>query len=245
MNSADVTILMSTSPVPAHPDTKFTDAAVEHARYWFPESKLIIMADGVWSGVEHRREQYYAYLDRIKNRYQNMDLEVFADHRGQAAMTQIVLQKVQTPYILFNEHDTIIDIDKPIDWDAIFTLLAEHRANVVRLSGFGEGVHPEHIHLTNGSEHWGNATFWRTYQWSQWPHVATTKWYRYILGAYFDINAPQMIEEIMQSVLQTKLTWHQAMTWIYAPDGNGCRVHHLDARFDNEHHRDPCFWHNV
>lgn len=246
MNSADVTVLMSTSPIPAHPSTEFIDAALEHVRFWFPDAPIVIMADGIWEGVAHRTEQYKEYLVRLRQKYHNKNnivVKEFALHAGQAAMTAVIINNVLTKYILFNEHDVVIDTDKPIDWDLIISMMDTDRANVVRLSGFVEGIHPEHMHLTVGSpEDYDDVMLWRTIQWSQWPHIAKTSWYKRLLMWYTKANEPQMIEEVMQSVLQSKLRWDASKTWVYAPKGNAVRIHHLDARFYDEKHKDPCFW---
>ena len=238
----DVTILMSTSPIPSHPDTRFIDEAVQHARFWFPDAPIIIMADGVWSGIEERRLAYQEYRDKIRSRYQNTLFMDFNVHTGQAAMTAQALAQVRTKYILFNEHDVIIDPDKAIAWDAIFGLLDSGEANTVRLSGFIEGIHPEHEYLVvGGAEYRWESKFWKTRQWSQWPHVASTAFYKYILGRYFNLATPQMIEEVMQSVLQTE-EWGHTRTWVYTPELNAVRIHHLDARYRDNGTKDPCFW---
>lgn len=204
MNSAEVTILIPTSPIPSHPTTGIIDEVVASARFWFPDAPIVIMADGVWEGVQHRRRDYEDYLARLKNRYTNMTLSGFAQHSSQAKMTRMVMEAniVKTRYILFNEHDIALRTDIKIDWETMIDLLRAGRTDVIRLSGFHEGIHPEHEYLIHGVEYHNNSTFYRTRQWSQWPHISTKAFYLSMLAKHFDPNELKMIEERMHSVCQ-------------------------------------------
>ena len=204
MNSADCTILIPTSPIPSHPTTTLIDEVVAAARFWLPEAPIVIMADGIWEGVKHRRRDYEDYLARLKNRYTNMTLTGFAEHSSQAKMTRMVIEAriVKTRYILFNEHDIPLRTDIKIDWSTMFELLQSIRADVIRLSGFHEGIHPEHERFVHGIQNVNGSTFYQTRQWSQWPHLSSRDFYLQILGKHFDPKEIKMIEERMHGVCQ-------------------------------------------
>ena len=239
MNSADCTILISTSPIPSHPDTKLIDEVVANARFHLPNAPIVIMADGIWDGVKHRREQYEEYLRRLKNRYSNCVLTSFATHCSQAKMTRLTLEAhiVKTRYILFNEHDIPLRTDIKIAWDDIFDAMQSGRADIVRLSGFEMGVHPEHRYLVRDERYFGESHFYETRQWSQWPHLSSREFYKQILGKYFEVDEVQMIEEKMHSVCQRpEGSWIRL--WQYEPNSHDKRCFtHLEGR-----QGDPCHW---
>lgn len=239
MNSADCTILISTSPIPSHPDTAMIDEVVASARFHLPESPIVIMADGIWSKLAHRREQYEEYLRRLKNRYPNTTLTSFSSHSSQAKMTRTVLDAniVKTRYIMFNEHDIPLRTDIKIHWNDIFEVLQAGRADIIRLCGFGEGIHPEHMYLTYGKVVYNQSSFWQTHQWSQWPHLSTKETYKQILGRYFDYDEVQMIEEKMHSICQSvKGGWIRIWQYELPAEDKRCFTH-LKGRGS-----DPCHW---
>jgi hypothetical protein len=242
VNSADTTAIIPTSPIPSHPDTTLIDEVVANFRFHFPDGPVVIMADGVWNGVKHRAEQYSEYLTRLKNRYSNTKIITWPIHRSQSFMTRWVLEgyTVNTPYILFNEHDIPLRTDIKIDWDTIFELLRVGRTDVIRLSGFGEGIHPAHAHLAHGFEYYNNSTFCKTRQWSQWPHISSKNFYLQMLAKHFDSQEIKMIEERMHGVCQTHLgSWIRL--WMYLPEGKDKRCFtHKEGR-----HGDPCHWENA
>lgn len=241
MDSSQVTAIISTSPIPSHPNTELIDEVVANFRFHFPDGPIVIMADGVWSGVNHRSEQYSQYLTQLKNRYANTKIIIWPIHRSQAFMTRWILEgyTVNTPYILFNEHDIPLRTDIKIDWDTILELLRCGRVDVIRLSGFNEGVHPSHQKFTHGDEEFNGSKFVRTRQWSQWPHLSTKNFYLQMLAKHFDPQEIKMIEERMHSVCQiSEGGWIRL--WQYLPEGTDKRCFiHKEGR-----QGDPCHWQN-
>ena len=239
MNSADCTCIIPTSPIPSHPSTALIDEVITNFRFHFPDGPVVIMADGVWDGVKHRVEQYSEYLTRLKNRHPNTKLIVWPLHRSQAFMSRWTLEgyTVNTKFILFNEHDIPLRTDIHIDWDTIFGLLHCGRTDVVRLCGFGEGIHRDHEYLGQGYEEFNGSTFYKTRQWSQWPHVSTKNFYLQMLAKHFQDGEIKMIEERMHSVCQIPAgNWIRI--WEYLPEGADKRCFtHLQGR-----QNDPCHW---
>ena len=66
-------------------------------------------------------------------------------------------------------------------------------------------------------------------------------YYEYMLNANFAPAEVNMIEERMHSVLQTH-EWVQNKVWMYLPEGDKCRIRHMDARYKDDGSKDPCFW---
>ena len=215
------------------------DEVIASFRFHFPDAPIIVMADGVWDGIKHRRTEYEEYLRLLKNRYPKTAISGFSQHSSQAKMMRQILDAnlIRTQFILFNEHDIPLRTDITIEWNAIFDVLRHRRADVVRLSGFHCGVHPEHEYLAHGTEFQNGAEFRRTRQWSQWPHLATTDFYRMMMTRHFTRNELKMIEERMHGVCQNPPgAWIKL--WQYIPPGADKRCFtHLSGR-----QGDPCHW---
>lgn len=240
MNSADCTILISTSPIPSHPSTALIEEVIRNARYWLPKAPVVIMADGVWSGVSHRQNQYREYLNNLqKLNIPDVVCRQFSQHSSQAKMTRTVLEEgfVNTRYLLFNEHDISLRTDISFDWESIFEVLQYKRADVVRLCGFCEGIHPEHQCMCYGETYWKDSHFYYTRQWSQWPHVSTPEFYLNILRNHFQPEEIMMIEERMHGVCQIPRGSYIRI-WEYLPLNEDKRCFtHREGRAG-----DPCHW---
>jgi len=76
----------------------------------------------------------------------------------------------------------------------------------------------------------------RTVQWSQRPHVASTGFYRWMMGEHFTSRDNVFIEDRMHSVLEVAWRkhgdagWNRYRLWMYHPEGNIKRSTHLDGR---------------
>ena len=93
VDSSQITTIVSTSPIKAHPSTHFMDETIASIRHHLPDSPIIITADEVWSKLEHYRENYYEYLRRIENRYDsNVRIHKFATRTHQTEMTQYAIR---------------------------------------------------------------------------------------------------------------------------------------------------------
>jgi hypothetical protein len=236
-----ITVVIPTSPIPAHPSTEILEKVIASIRVHLPTAEIIIMCDGIRTGVEHRREQYTEYLQRVLwkcgHEWQSVLPVVFQEHSQQAAMMKKVLPKIRTPLFLFCEHDTTLD-DKVIDWTAITKLLMSGEANTVRLYWFAE-LHPEHLYLMR--ERTGD--FVKTIQWSSWPHISRVDFFARMLRQHFITDWPLvMIEKVLYGPVLGN-PWDEYRTYIYCPQPDGIRFHHLNARLDQTTGvSDPCDW---
>ena len=243
-----VTILIPTSPIPSHPDTKIIENTVQSLRHHFPRAEMVIMFDGVRPELEHRRADYQEYTRRIiwkcQREWRNVLPVVFERHLHQATMTRIVIENdriIETPLLLFAEHDTpvvvpgdhiswdgiVADTRRPIDWQDIFALILSKRADMVRLSHRGDGIPPEHQYLMGETVDCGRSKFVKTQQWCQRPHVASTEFYRRILFEDFSATARTMIEDRMMGVCQS-YPWEVHKIFIYEPELQ--RSYHTEGR---------------
>lgn len=224
----EFTVLIVTSPIPTHPDTKIIDETVGSIRERI-DAPMVICADGVRSEQEHLRGGYEDYLHRIMwkaGREWDATVVRFDKHVHQAEMTRRTLQLVDTPSVLFLEHDTPLVGEVP--GERLARITSTGTVNVIRLLHEAQ-VLSDHHHLIEGSASFDGVDLIRTTQWSQRPHFANTGYYRRILADYFRVGSNTMIEDRMHGVVQSE-PWGAHRVAIYAPGGNMKRSTHLDAR---------------
>jgi len=234
-----ITTLIPSSPIPSHPSTKILDETIANVRM-YTGGKIIIMFDGVHHSVEHRREQYEEYKADVmlkvdSGEYGWASYVVFPEHTHQARMTKEVLAQVNTPLVLFCEHDTSPIGDIPFN-EICDLVLNSQEINCLRFNIFHE-IPREHSELMLGVHTVGNITYTRTIQWSQRPHVAKTEWYKMVLENNFNPNHKTMIEDVMHSVVQVAYHSSGADKFglaIYTPTGNQLRSYHADGRGEDE-----------
>lgn len=241
MDSSKITVLVPTSVIPSHPETTLMDEAMAGVRFYFPDSPVIIMADGVWSKIEHRRGQYEEYLNRIENKYPNTRIIRFPRHTQQTGMAQYAIQNfVQTKLIFWNEHDAPLRTDRPIDWDAIVNEVVSGNAGLVRFTYFEEGIHEAHEHLARGRYRVGDATFVRSVQFSGWSFLTTVDYFVNKIFTGQPIGIEMLELRIYAQVAVAP--WEQYKIVIYVPDGPAQRFRHSNGRGYGVVERDPCDW---
>lgn len=236
----EISIIVPTSPCPIHPSTDLIEEVIASIRRHLPDAPLYLLCDGVRSEVEFRRAAYQEYLYRLANlwskEWDNVTPIIFDRHRQQAGMLKEIIDRIQTPLLLFCEHDATLD-DKPIDWNEIKRLLLMGYANTVRFYWHCE-IHPEHTHLMLDRE----GAFVKTIQWSSWPYVSRVDFHKQILKDYFSGDDCKMTETVLYSPCLT-FPWDAFKTMIYAPQGDAIRFHHHNSRVDpSTGQRDPGNW---
>lgn len=219
-----ITVVVTTSPIPSHPSTAIIDQTIASVRHWLPSSPIYIVADGV------RPEQAGGEIESNYRRFvnglhcdENVDAWWLDEFMHQAGAVKKVLPCVDTPLILFMEHDTPLVTDEPIDWEEIVARLLDESFNLVRFS-HEAAVLPEHEYLMEPRM----GDFIPTRQWSQRPHVARTDFYRMMLPLIPD-TARTMIEDALYTYV-VNAQWNAYRLAIYAPPGNIKRSLHLDGR---------------
>lgn len=241
-----ITVLMPSSPIPAHPSTDMIEKTIADIRIHLPDCEILIMVDGLRDEQEHYRENYNTYIQRLlwlcNNEWHNVLPILFPTHSHQATMTREVLKMVKTPMILFVEHDTPLTPDRPIEWDKLSRSVMDGTANIIRF--LHESHIPEehkHLVLSDPEDHHGTLLI-KTKQWSQRPHLASTAFYRHMLATYFNPASKTMIEDVIHQIVEMDMqiggpqAWYNWRIWIYAPrdpDGWILRSYNLDGRQDD------------
>lgn len=236
-----VTVLVPTSPIASHPDTSILQETLTNTLKHFNEPvQTIIMADGVRDDFRDYEMNYLEYLSRVLWMARQRPILVLThdEHEHQARMTREALEYVRTPTILFVEHDAPLVPDYDFDFERLTQPILKGEANVIRFhhEALVLDVH-RHLMLEQPTKISG-IELWKTRQWSQRPHLASTAFYRTMLTNYFDPEARTMIEDVMHGIVdsyveeQGIMAWYNFRVWMYHPGENENikRSYHLDAR---------------
>lgn len=256
--SKSVSVCIPTSPIPRHPDTGMIEQTIDSIRTQLPDSRIFIMCDGVRPNVEFRREQYEEYKVRLIEKCTklrgNIHVILCQNYSQQALMMRQTLEMIDTPFVLFCEHDgELVTTNNPrdgfqntlpedcnIEWQDITGLIASGGMNIIRFYAWDK-IYSGHAHMMCGQMIQGKSKFIKTIQYSQWPHIASTRFYREMLQKHFGPTEIKMIEIGMYGPVAAA-PWEQYRIGIYAPEGNMRRFYHRNGRADENGVQDPVDW---
>jgi len=229
--SEQITVLCTTSPVPGRPEEmiRFTLDSIYESMQATPQT--IIACDGVRPEQSDMAEEYGEYVRKVcwealvSDRIQPV---ISPTHLHQARLTQLALQSVRTPLVLFVEHDTPFN-ELPVDWSAAVDAMLYGSLDVLRFHHESR-IPDDHFHLM--VDHVPNRTFglpvMRTRQWSQRPHLASTAYYRRMLDYLLRHPNNGFIEDTQHSIAMRMPLENRI--GIYAPEGSLLRTFHTDGR---------------
>ena len=233
MHLNDVTIIMATSVLPSHPDTKIIDETVSAIRKHFPENEIIMQVDGLREEQKNRKKDYDEYKNRILwkclHEWENVLPIIFRNHSHQTNMMKDTINLIKTSLLLYIEGDAPLLPNVDIDWQKCLNMFEYQKANTIRFH-FESQIPKEHKHLMFGIED----GFMKTSQWSQRPHLSSVPYYRnVVLPKAWNNN---FIEDGFHGVviedckIHGDVGWNKHKLWIYHPEGNIQRSYHLDGR---------------
>lgn len=241
----NTTALVVTSPIPAHPSTDIIASTIESVRYQLPDADIIVAADGVRPEQAHLADRYGEYLRRLHHEalhhWHGVQVVTADQWWHQANLTRLALEYVDTPLVLFVEHDTPLTGDW-IDWRACEAAVHHGALDAIRFH-YDWQINPSHLYLfaEEGPTDLFGPPVWVTGQWSQRPHLARTDRYAYWIDRYFGRDARTMIEDSLHGVVEHHWNRGRAPTTseagfllaVYYPtDGTPQRSTHLDGRGD-------------
>lgn len=233
MHLNDVTIIMATSVLPSHPDTRIIDETVASIRKHFPENEIIMQIDGLREEQLDRKKDYDEYKNRILwkclHEWENVLPVIFYKHSHQTNMMKDTINLIKTSLLLYVEGDAPLLPNVEIDWQKCLDMFEYEKANTIRFH-FESRIPKEHKHLMLGLED----GFMKTSQWSQRPHLSRVAYYRNtVLPNAWKNN---FIEDGFHGVviedckIHGEFGWQNHKLWIYHPEGNIQRSYHLDGR---------------
>lgn len=235
-----VTAIITTSPIPDHPDTAIIDQVVASVRERLATAPIIVAFDGVRPEQTDRRPAYEEYIRRVlwkcNFEWANVIPLVCPAWGHQANTTRQALELVDTDHILFMEHDTPLVGEIP--FDDLLDRIDDGTANVIRLHQ-DVAIHADHeqIMLDPKPQNIQGVPMRRTSAWWQRPAVADADFYREILDKFFPTGSRTMIEDRIHPIMlvdciDNRRGWGRWRVWVYTPDGDIRRSGHLDGRGD-------------
>jgi len=230
----NITVIIPTSVLPSHPDTKIIDETLKTVRHHLPDSEIILQIDGLREEQQDRKADYDAYkteiLWRCLHEYKNVLPIVFDELHHQSGMLRKTIELIKTPLLLYVEGDAPLTPDREIDWNKCIDFIMDGTANTIRFHH--ENVIPtEHEGLMIGQVENG---FRRTYQWSQRPHLSTVLYYKEVILPTLPPN--NFIEDTFHGVVHNdwinngKIGWYKHRLWIYHPENGIQRSYTTDGR---------------
>lgn len=233
----DITAIICTSPIPSHPSTDIIDETIQSIRHHLPDIDIIIQVDGLRKEQEHMRGQYNGYKSQLLwdclHKYTNVYPVLFNEHKHQVGMMRESMEYIDTPQLLYVEHDAPLVIDYDIPFTELTGYINEGKSDLIRFHF--EAVIPEsHHHMMLGMEN--NAPLMKTIQWSQRPQLASTEYYKNLLDLHFSKDANSFLEDVLHGVMYNGYNnygmsfWNRNRLHIYHPEGNIKRSYHTDGR---------------
>ncbi len=236
-----ITVIVTTSPVPIHPETEHLEQTIESIRAQLPTAEIILVADGVRPEQSNLRPAYEEYLRRVlwlcNFEWSNVVPVVLDEWVHQAGATRMAMQLVTTPLVLFVEHDTPLVGEVP--WPNLCTAIGDGAANMIQFHE-NTSIHPDHerVFLDPEPRIVHGVPMRRTAAWWQRPHLAFAELYRVVLSEFFPKSARTMIEDRIYGEVWVDCTerdaWSRWKLWVYTPEGDMRRSGHLDSRGDAE-----------
>lgn len=231
-NLERITVIVTSSPIPSHPDTSIIEQTIQSVRERLPLAEILICQDGIRPEQESYREAYTEYLERLIwlcRRWRAVPL-VFEDFQHQANMTRRALEMVRDDLVLFVEHDTPLVGEIP--FDALSHFILNEDFHLIRFH-HEQAIPREHYYLMKGKallkHKGGDYRIMATRQWSQRPHLARTQFYRHWIRDSFPITDRTYIEDRIYGVVESQ-PWDKFKLGIYTPRGSIQRSTHLDGR---------------
>lgn len=229
----DITIIIPTSVLPSHPDTRIIDETIQSVRTHLPDSEIIMQIDGLRAEQQDRLDDYNEYKRRVLwkclHEWKNVLPIVFEKHSHQSTMLKETIDKIKTSFLLYVEGDAPLTPDLPIEWDKCIDWINEGKANTIRFH-FEAQIPEEHNHLMLGFEN----GFMKTIQWSQRPHLSTVNYYKDIVMP--TLKPDFFIEDTFHGIVHNDYMdkgiagWARHRLWIYHPEGNIKRSYTTDGR---------------
>lgn len=234
----DLTVIVTTSAIKSHPSTEIIDETIESVKRQLPDAEIIIVADRVRKEQSDKKNDYNEYLQKLlwkcNFEWKNTITVITDKWLHQAKSTEFALKFVDTPLILFVEHDTPLK-ETFIDWKNINKTILSGEANVIRLH-HESSILPDHKHLALGEvETINDIPLVKMAVWWQRPHIASTRFYREKILKYFDGNSRTFIEDKIYGILRNDIdtrgesAWWDWRVYQYAPE-NMQRSYHIDGR---------------
>ena len=234
-----ITAVVTTSPIPSHPNTVHIDAVYGSIRHHLPECKILVLVDGVRAEQQHLTDKYAEYKLRLQEKnWTNVELRVFSDFTHQAGMirTALLEKRIQTPLLFWIEHDFPMNYTS-IDWERVVQTLMDGEIHCLRFCYdddtryFDRPHQKEQFRRLTGHEmipftSRAGIRLLPVLGMDTLPHVARTDFYENLMQVFKTGRIHVDCAESNQWIEQHYPQWKVSLTEVYAEDG---RCHKLVA----------------
>lgn len=208
-------------------------------------TRLLLGGDGVRPEQRDLADPYCKKLKIMEDRFigaKNPSAVLRLHAWGhQANVMRMLLREVQTPLVLFMEHDTPFTPNVPIDWQGCADTILSGELDSIRYLHESRIIPPHEHLIVDWNSPAAGIPYLKTAQWSQRPHLARTDWYRDLIDTYFGVSSRTMIEDVMHGVVTYhwstygRAGWDRFKLGIYSdPNPTMQRSYHLDGRAGGE-----------
>jgi hypothetical protein len=229
----NITVIVATSVLPSHPDTRIIDETISSIKYHLPDAEIIMQIDGLRTEQTDRKADYDEYKNKVLwkclHQWDNVLPLLFDNLHHQSGMMRKTIEYIKTPLLLYIEGDCPLVTNKKTDWALIQNMILDGKANTVRLHH--EDIIPqEHESLMLGK----TDRFTKTIQWSQRPHLSSLIYYKDVVMP--TLPEANFIEDTFHGVVMNDyfedgmLGWFKHRLWIYTPKGGIKRSYTTDGR---------------
>jgi hypothetical protein len=224
------TVLITTSPRRAHPDTDLIENTLFSIRNHLQTAQILILCDGVRKEQESYRQRYSEFILALEaiilDRWANVRLVVEPEWLHQAWLIAKGIEQVKTPLILFTEEDQRL-LNLPIPWDTLAQLITSNQVKLVRFM-LEDRLPVEWKHLMLGPVE-PYTELLKTVQWSQRTHLASVEYYRWQIERHLKPGDRCYFEDRMYGLEDS---WEDHKLSIFYPP-NPRRIYHSDGRGDD------------
>lgn len=221
----NITVLLFTSPIPSHPNTWVLDNVYNSIRTHLPNSRIIILADGVDGGEP---DSYKLFKESV--RQSGRDMIVFTGRQHQTLMLRYALTTpgiVETPLAMVGEHDWGL-FKSFVNWRGITETLLDSSCPFkliqLRQDAIGEWELEKNFFGELVRLHGINLLPTTNYQCP--THIARVDWYRHLVPS---LSQPDFLERTELGNILTQAGAIREMA-AYIPAGPMQRLFHLNGR---------------
>lgn len=243
-----ITAVITTSPIPHHPQTDAIEQVYNAIRYWLPDAPVLILVDGVRKEQEHLRKQYEEYKSRLQEKIRSewtyVQLRIFEDFTHQAGMLRTAISEnlITTPLIFWNEHDFVLLTDKVFDWEGIVKTLLEEDISWIRISHDEDLRYENRPHqieqyyqFTGGEkmqafQSKNGVPLFTSLNWGSPPYIGTLDFHKFLISFFKEAKIHLDCSETHEAVEKNCKKWRGA---IYTPEGDIKRFFNTRGR-ENE-----------
>lgn len=221
-----LTAVITASPLPSHPDFEILAKTVESVR-----SRLDVEICIAFDGPRETDDTavYEEHIRRVAYHANHNWPEVWLYYTGrwkhQAGTLREVIPLLRPGALLMLEADTPLVGEIP--WADLVSAIYTDDFDVIRLH-YDTKIHPDHRYLTRGTVRAHSRTFEKTVQYSQRPHLTSTRYVSDLLASISPTARTYVEDAVYGPIVNSP--WEHNRIVIYTPPGDIRRSYHLDGR---------------